>query len=50
MLSIFDTHSRNFILNNARAYWVPSKWGDEILLPAGNKADVTFFDLTEVSA
>ena len=23
----------------------PSKWGDEILLPAGNKADVTVFEL-----
>jgi hypothetical protein len=43
----FDTHSRNFILNNARAHWVPSKWGDEILLPAGNKADVTFFELMQ---
>jgi hypothetical protein len=43
----FDTHSRNFISNNARALWLPSKQGDEILLPAGNKADVTFFELMQ---
>jgi hypothetical protein len=43
-----DTHSRNFILNNARAYWLPSKLGDEILLPAGNKADVTVFEISRL--
>jgi hypothetical protein len=40
-----STRIHEIHLNDARADWVPSKWSDEILLPAGNKVDLTLFDV-----